>query len=34
MRIDAGAGPQPPANRQAGATAYLTGRIVDAAATR
>jgi hypothetical protein len=32
--LPAGAGPQPPANRQAGATVYLTGRTVDAAAAR
>ena len=30
----AGAGPQPPASRQAGAAVYLTGRTVDAAAAR
>ena len=29
-----GAGPRPPASRPAGATIYLTGRTVDAAAAR
>jgi hypothetical protein len=32
--LPAGAGPQPPASRQAGAAVYLTGRTVDAAAAR
>jgi hypothetical protein len=32
--LPAGAGPQPPASRQAGATVYLTGHTVGAAAAR